>query len=229
MDKRARRGGSVLTWALGSALVLVPLTAQAQDDGGKERRWYGSLLTGYETVPDVDLATGAGNKYTFELDGGWGFGFRVGYLVAPAIRLEGEYTYWSADLADGKANGTDGTGTGTVDQGTFLANAYYDLSLMDRLDANIGAGLGMTVVGLSDVSITATGETPFSGEIDSETALAYQIGVGASYGLSDRLFLDLSYRYQGSGEIEFESDNGNTGAIDSVDSHNYLLGIRYHF
>jgi len=62
----------------------------------------------------------------------------------------------------------------------------------------------------------------------SAVVLAYQLGAGVEYALTDRLSFDLGYRYFGTTRPGFTEVNGSRFGMDYV-SHGAVLGLRVGF
>ena len=175
---------------------------------------------------------------TYLGDLGLGFGFNNGF------RLEGVVGYRSGELdeADGvngiPADITD-VNTGTVTQFSaqspdgnaqildFMLNGIYDFNREGSWQPYLGAGLGVAKVKAKASSLGFGTVTPTTSNVlgsglangfsDTETAFAYQGLVGLGYALSERLKLDLGYRYYVVEDLDFNGRDplGNDFVYDS--------------
>ena len=180
-------------------------------------------------VPSIDATDG----FLFDKPGhlnwnvGDGFGVVVGGHLSDNVRLDAEL---SRDF-NGVDNFTYSSGGsaltfagGGVTQTYALANLWYDFRNGSSFTPYIGGGLGIGWAG---------GNVIFSGGdgVDASTTsgLAFQVGLGVDYALSDSVSLDLSYRLKGITGLHPDV----TPSYDSVDqstviSHNAQLGLIFH-
>jgi opacity protein-like surface antigen len=86
-----------------------------------------------------------------------------------------------------------------------------------------GAGLGAARIETSDLTVTG-------GPLSSDSALvfAYQLGLGIDYALTNRLSLDLGYRFFSSTRPKFSEFNGPAFKMDYL-NHSVVLGLRVGF
>jgi len=139
-------------------------------------------------------------------------------------RMELEYSHRSNRLD--KARFADGAvpAGGSLTADSLLFNFYGVFHDEDRSwSPYAGAGLGAVRIGTSDV--TVTGE-PLSS--DWALALAYQLGLGIDYALTERLSLDLGYRFFSSTRPRFSEVNGPAFKMDYL-NHSIVLGLRFGF
>jgi OOP family OmpA-OmpF porin len=74
---------------------------------------------------------------------------------------------------------------------SVTANLWRDFMFTDRFGIYAGGGLGGGGYKLGERTI-ATGDTIYA---DAKGAFAWQVGAGLIYELTDRLTVDVSYRY----------------------------------
>jgi opacity protein-like surface antigen len=86
-----------------------------------------------------------------------------------------------------------------------------------------GAGLGAARIATSDLTVTG-------GPLSSDSALvfAYQLGLGVDYALTERLSLDLGYRFFSSTRPKFSEASGPAFKMDYL-NHSVVLGLRVGF
>jgi opacity protein-like surface antigen len=115
-----------------------------------------------------------------------------------------------------------------------LANVYADLGDFHGLKPYVGAGAGASYLKTTDVKSgaldTNTGNAP-KGE--GKWNFAWALMAGVEYPLSDRLSLDLGYRYLNLGDAKtgsVEDGSGNVTHVDYKDiaAHEVRLGLRYY-
>ena len=164
-------------------------------------------------------------------DNGYALAGALGVRVSDNIRVEGEIGYRKND-GDSLEITNDGgfglTGLSADADGDFsavtgLVNAYYDVTqISDTLMPYVMGGLGFARI---DADISTLGTQIVD---DSDTVLAYQIGAGVGFAASDKITLDLGYRYLGTQDPELRDEAGD--AFDSeYSNHTLRLGVRYAF
>ena len=148
--------------------------------------------------------------------------------------------------------------SGDVSTLTVLANAYADLGEYYGITPYVGAGVGASYVSWSDWKTTqgclGSGHdcTPDYAMTDPEHiwqnltwkqkgdsdkwSLAWALMAGASYKLSDKLDLDVGYRYlkieDGDVQTDYKYVNGEKiGKLEYKDfaNHEVRAGLRYNF
>ena len=166
---------------------------------------------------DIGLFSSDGSVATLTLksDSGLGLGFAVGYAFGNT-RMEGEYAYQKNDLdkVEVSAYGYSGSGKigGETSSHSFLYNVYYDFKNTSLFTPFLSAGVGVSNV-----------EVDLLGASEDDTVFAYQIGAGVAYAMTDKTFMDLTYRYFGTSDPEFD------GVEIDYSSHNVYLGVRVSF
>jgi opacity protein-like surface antigen len=180
----------------------------------------------------------------------------LGYQINDMFRadLTGDYFDGRFEGASAVALPCAGEGGGTTcSVGTnadvkaygLMANAYADLGTLAGFTPYLGAGLGATNLRFSDVSQTSaciaglgacSGAPAATASYDGYDSwrFTYALMAGVSYDVTDRLKLDLGYRYShiGSGEMfgfGNESLAGATGAKgldDGLGRHELRAGLR---
>ena len=120
-----------------------------------------------------------------------------------------------------------------------MINVYYDIDTGTKFTPYIGAGLGMAhLKDKATVSASLDSNSPFPlSDTEEENHLAWNLGFGMNYALTDNLSLDLGYRYSDYGRIKkarkftFSQPRGTMSAAAKVKvtAHEALLGLRYAF
>ena len=182
----------------------------------------GSLECSGATQSDTGLALGAAAGYDFG-----------------TFRLEGEIAYQKNDLNKGRLDdGTTLKFSGDISTLAFLVNGYYDFVNKSAFTPFITAGIGFARISW-DASADVIDGVPDgndegprpavrqvsgnTGLSDDDTVFAYQVGAGVAYAVTDRVSIDLKYRYFGTSDPKF----GDVKAQCS--SNNIYLGVRYNF
>jgi OOP family OmpA-OmpF porin len=195
-----------------AAMMAAGATAAHATEG-----WYGRADVGYSTDGSVDL--GADD---LDLDNDWTQHLGLGYALQNNFRLEGELGHRFNNF-----------GTGVLDDGDVhvwsgMLNGFYDFNRGGRIEPYIGAGIGAARLNLSAVA------GPISVH-DDDTVLAYQAMVGLAIGITERLDLDIGYRYfvADGGEFDgvFDSEGGDTAiTVDGdYEQQAVTVGLRWQF
>ncbi len=138
-------------------------------------------------------------------------------------RIELEYGHRSNPLNEVKFVEGDFQGDGDLTADSLLINvfaAYHDSS---RWAPYFGVGVGAARIKADDLQVSGQ---PLSS--DSATVLAYQLGIGCEYRLTDNLGLDLGYRYFGSTRPKLSEENGESFKMDYA-CHSLVLGVKVGF
>jgi OOP family OmpA-OmpF porin len=187
---------------------------------------------------------------------------RLGYQFNPhwRVELEGGYRPGDIDSIRGSANQTIqglcapgvirtaaspncGSPTGNIDSWTLMGNVIYDFMPNSTFDPFFGAGVGINQVKLNNVVgqfstvpgvISASNPAYQNLNInESDTAFAWQLLAGVAWKATDRLKVDVTYRYLGGANLQFASTGsaalqpGNFSG-DYKDS-SVTVGLRYSF
>jgi len=163
------------------------------------------------TVPGITVDT--------EFDSGLSFGAALGYDFNN-FRVEGEISYQQNDIDNIGAEGVYFDATGDAVALSFLINGYYDFINSSAFTPYVSAGLGVAQIEFNNLNISRLG---FSGSSDEDTVFAYQIGAGVGYAITEKVTIDLKYRYFGTADSEYDTTEAEFA------SHNVLIGIRLNF
>ena len=158
----------------------------------------GNLGLAIATDSDATDSSGTG---TFESDKGLAFGVAVGYDLGNT-RIEGEIAYQKNDL---DKISIPGFGSAAIEGDTsstaLLLNGYYDFKNESALTPFISAGLGFAKVEVSAITVPGVGPITTSSD---DTVFAYQIGAGVGYAVSEKISLDVKYRYFATSDPDFD-------------------------
>ena len=102
--------------------------------------------------------------------------------------------------------------SGDITALAFLVNGYYDFTNKSRFTPYISGGVGLAKIEINDED-----------ESLDDTVFAYQIGAGVGYAVSEKVTIDIKYRYFATSDPKFEEVGGEFA------SHNFLLGVRVNF
>ena len=195
-------------------------------DSAKDRD-YNYEKTHKDNVWGLRLAAGASTPVTHgklrtELEFGWN---------DKAKDSKGEFVTTSGDTAlpydlDSK-----------VTVFSSMINVYYDIDTGTKFTPYVGAGLGMAHLKNKATASGSFRNAPLEkNDTEEENHLAWNLGFGMNYALTDNLSLDFGYRYSAYGRIRkvrnFTLAPGatiSTAAKVKVTAHEALLGLRYTF
>ena len=183
----------------------------------------------------------------------------VGYELGGGFRVEGELFFARAEVDKVTYKGATAGGrtipvtveipvSGTADQLGAFASAWYDVRTGTDWIPYIGGGAGFIRVDQSDLEYDANslangilkarnaqapdlppGTVP---EISTaDTVLAYHLGIGTGYRLTDNVILQAGYRFQTATDLEFEGSNaaGTVKVTSGLRVHLLEIGLRYRF
>jgi len=157
--------------------------------------WYGRLDVG--TGIDV---TATENSTENELDEGIAYSGGLGYAFANNFRLEGELSHRDNEFEPASQE---------ISSTALMINAYYDFNRGGRFEPYVGVGVGM-----GNLDIATAGD---------EDGLAYQALAGVAIGLTERLDLDVGYRYFTIPEADF------AGTDIEYEHQGIFAGLRWQF
>ena len=190
-----------LMMAIFAAAMLVTSTVQAADYG-----LYFAARAGYGIVMDVQDDTDPDTE--FSLDPGPNFGIAVGVNLG-LFRAEGEFTYSEYDFDEAVSSGGSTVVDGDVTALRFMANLYYDITMLPLISPYVGLGLGV-------VDSDAEGVISGAAFEEKDTEFAFQIMAGIGIELSDELIIEAGYRFFAT--TEFDED---------IMAHDLVIGVRY--
>jgi len=203
-------------------LLLIPLSAAAQDEAG----FYASAYGGVPAAPSTSFSefrpTGPGVGGTAKFGGGLGFGAAVGRRFGNG---------WAIELAlDERGNYLRRVGGVEVDGNIFsemvLLNGYYRFPARGALRPFIGAGLGY-VLGL-DIDVDRNGSEQ---EYSREGGVGVQAIVGVEYSLAPRWRLTGDARWSSVSSGTFKASTPGTTLVGKPRYRpvSLNLGVTYLF
>ena len=195
-----------------------------------------------------------------EHDTGFKLGAMLGYRLASGLRIEGEVFMARAKVSRITNTNITVMGnplpievplqvSGAAKQVGVMANLWYDLETIDDAwTPYVGGGLGFVRIdqgglrydtdALAEAVATALRRQPVDlpdGFVPppsaTDTVLAWQVGAGIGYALSETATLQLGYRYQVVNGLEFSGMNAN-GMVNTetdLQIHFLEIGIRQRF
>lgn len=166
-------------------------------------------------IPAGSDFSDSGYTLDVDMDSGIAPALALGYDFGNNMRLEGELAYQRNDINSVEVLGIVLSAAGDATATTLGVNGYYDFNNEGALTPFITLGLGVAQVEVNNFETYYT--YPVSGD---DTVLTYKLGAGLGYAVSEKLNLDITYRYNGFSDPQF----GGTSATYS--SHNIYLGLR---
>jgi outer membrane protein OmpA-like peptidoglycan-associated protein len=143
------------------------------------------------------------------------------------------------------ANPTCGSPQGSFDSYTLMVNAIYDFNFLgfQRLVPFVGAGVGVNrinadIIGqFSNVGTVTAANPAFQNLVidEEDVAFAYQALAGLSFNATDRLSIDLTYRYLSGSDVDFTGTGSAAGGLQPgtfsgpYEDQSLSLGLRYSF
>ena len=189
-----------------------------------------TFLSNDTDIPDLQTRTEADFKTGYNVYGAIGYDFG-------AIRLESEIRYAKNKIdniydpvfsAVKEGDNIFMTQTGTEKRATkgettstsIMLNAFYDFENKTRFTPYVMGGLGTSKVTFDDTYH----------EYDDKV-FAYQLGIGISTAITEKIAVDFTYRYFATENPEFNYLGPGPPPLikSSYKSHNLSVGIRYVF
>jgi outer membrane protein OmpA-like peptidoglycan-associated protein len=195
------------------ALSLAALVLGFSNVAAAREGWYGRADIGWSVDGALEVA---GTDLDFDDD--WSAHVAAGRAFANGFRVEGELAHRQNDFSDF---------SGDVRATSLMLNAYYDFNREGRFRPYVGLGVGAANVDASG----AIGPISFN---DDDTVAAYQGMVGVAIPLTERLDLDIGYRYFVAPDAGFSGTVDIEGpepfSFDGDYEHQAVtVGMRYRF
>ena len=137
-----------------------------------------------------------------------------------SVRMELEYAQ-NADAKEGRAYNEI-----TIETKAAFVNAYYDFDLKSSIPLTPYIGMGL---GWGHLELKYNSEAPSSFKKDG---LAFNIGAGVSYAISENIAFDAGYRFVRYAPIKktlVEASDGSLKIRVESRAHEFVAGIRYTF
>jgi len=218
-----------------------------------QRDWYLRGDIGFAPWRDADsprYSAGAGSdqfddtRFGRPFSGSIGIGHRIGDtlradLTGDVFASELDGAFQSAAPCSGEVAGTTCSYEGSADFRAYgiMLNGYVDLANVAGFTPYLGAGVGVTRIVWDDfdaeatcggAGCTGTGATATFGGEDS-WRFTYALMAGMTYAITDRIKLDIGYRYSDiAGGDMFDGPTGQ-GEDDGFTRHEFRTGLHVAF
>ena len=200
-------------------LLTVAVAFVAGAANAADLKQYVSLKGNYAKIKNT-IKSDDKSKWDDKVFGGsLAYGLKMGDVRA---ELEGTL---NRSAEDKEVDGDETTKVKT-DVKALMLNGYYDIPTGTAFTPYVGAGVG--VARLKTTVKDQDDEGAFKDKL-SATNLAYQLGAGVAYELTENWALDLGYRYADYGSYKKAFDGDDYKSKFSVQSHNVYFGARYTF
>ena len=196
--------------------IAAAMSASAPAMAGEKGYYVGA---GIGLVKPSDATVSGTNSGKVDFDNTFMGSISLGYNYASPWRGEVELSRRGGNVDS--VSGANGSGEALATG--IMANAIYDFNSIGSITPYVGAGLGFAQVKLD--SVRPFGAASYK---DSDSALAYQGILGASYKIKDNLDFFTDYRYLGTRGLDVTSSAGNKGSFD-YGSHAVMVGLRFAF
>ncbi|ESQ94170.1 OmpA family protein [Asticcacaulis benevestitus] len=218
----------------------------------------------YKARSQGAMPDGGAYVYNVATDDDWAGFARLGYRYSPNWRVEFEGGYRPGDISSargfartypGSAALVDtaicttgvirgaadpcGSPKGSFEQTTVMVNLYYDIMPESQFHPFVGAGFGLDSVKakmLGQLSTSPAGTVSDLSLQGKDTVAAYQLLAGMAWELSERLSLDVTYRYLDAGKAKFNAGIEPNGTWQDPDTfvgkfsdQTLTVGLRWAF
>lgn len=173
-----------------------------------------------ETISNTGLVgVGVGVQFSqylradITIDYEWPGNFQ-GYLDCPGVCGAPEYSTETADIS----------------ALTILANGYFDLALSHGFTPYVGVGLGASRLTTTNVAYVNPDGTTGTWTGTSTWNFAWALTVGTAYQVTDRVSIDINYRYLHLGNAQALTDPafGSTPInYTNINAHELRVGLRF--
>lgn len=211
---------SLITCVSVAAIALAAPAASAA-----EFKPYVSVFGGASFLNDINVVNTSGTHSTWKFNGGYILGGAVGVKWNDLLRTELELSHavWSANHCTSTRDGCVGAASGDLQATYLLSNVWFDVPTNGMVTPYVGGGLG---VGWANANVTASNGRQLLG---GNSGLAFQLGAGLKFAVSESVDVDLGYRFKDITNITFSDQNGNPWTPTNLVSHNFQVGVTLKF
>jgi OmpA-OmpF porin, OOP family len=171
--------------AIATMAAALPASAQAQEAGGL----YGRIDGGYSPGVSAEIDTTALVGVGADQKDGYLVSGAIGYATESGFRVEGELSHRKNGL---KASPTLDPG-GKLNATSMMLNGFYEFGGSEaKIRPYLGVGAGVAFAKLRAENNAPLLPVSIN---DKSTSLAYQGMAGVAVKMSDKLAVDVGYRY----------------------------------
>jgi opacity protein-like surface antigen len=211
-----------------ACVSLTAVTLSSQMAAAEDFKPYVSLFGGASLLNPVNTVTPGNTPYSVKTNTGYLIGGAVGLKWNDMLRTELELSHGSNNANSYNIKGgAFNPASGLISATYLLGNVWLDIPTQTAFTPYIGGGLG---VGWATADVSYNGNISGYGSNASGGALAYQVGAGVKYNVSQNIDLDIGYRFKGLGKTNF-NDRDGTGFYNqaTLNSHNIQVGLTFSF
>jgi len=214
--------GRVILTSLVAAMVLGAGRAEAQAVYDTSDSW-GLSNAGVPPGPYLKVEGGHDWTDTNRFDNGWAYGGGVGYRFFPWFRADATFDY-RGQMHDLDANDA------RFHSWAAMLNGYVDVNIpfLRPLVPYVGAGVGVAQNSVGGSTVTVGGTTVAHITGSNKNQFAWQAMAGASYYVTPRVALDVSYRFFEGGDTASTTATGFPTRGD-FGAHEVIGAIRFGF
>ncbi|WP_340693916.1 outer membrane beta-barrel protein, partial [Hyphomonas sp.] len=209
-----------------AAFASAGMVAQAEEG------WYGRADATYAfdgrldhdpVTQDVVGSMGGSS----DLEESWGGDIGLGYGFDNGFRIEGVLGYSAGDLSvpanvNGVVPGAVSNADGYLQSTDLMLNGIYDFNRAGAFQPYVGLGIGAIrakAKGSNLALATGTDLTAINGFSGTDTSLAYQGLLGFGYKLSEKLTMDVGYKYFVAEDMDLDGVHGYTNYEGDLTKH----------
>jgi opacity protein-like surface antigen len=209
-----------------ACVSLTAVTLSSQMAAAEDFKPYVSLFGGASFLNPVNTASTY--AYSVKTNTGYLIGGAVGLKWNDMLRTELELSHGSNNANSFKFNGgAFDPASGPISATYMLGNVWLDIPTQTAFTPYIGGGLG---VGWATADVSFNGNIFGYGPNKSGGALAYQVGAGVKFNVSQNIDLDIGYRFKGLGKTDFyDLDGFGFYKQATLNTHNIQVGLTFNF
>jgi opacity protein-like surface antigen len=218
---------SLLIASAAGALALTASLASAADysaPAGPSYVPYISIFAGASLPNDINTIR-YNSETSQSLDAGYLIGAAFGVSFNDTVRAEIEVSHNHLGANSHSTNGFVNDGFNSNVSSTYLlGNVWLDWKNGSAFTPYIGGGVGVAFVNFDQFNAGGHGYA------DGNSVLAYQLGAGVNFALSEQLSLDVGYRYKATANFNVHDGDGSADFNNAhLGSHNFQVGLTYKF
>jgi outer membrane protein OmpA-like peptidoglycan-associated protein len=209
-----------MTSRITKTFALAALMAGSASVANATEGWYGRVDGGQSFDASAEFK-GIGDG---DLGDDWVQSLGMGYAFSNGFRLEGEasHRYNDFEITPGVVN------NGEVQGWAAMLNGYYDFNRGGTFEPYIGLGIGMARIDVQATNAAA----PQLAVNETDSVMAYQGMAGVAIGITERLDIDIGYRYFRADDVQLRGTLNavpNTAFKIDYEHQAGMIGLRWQF